>query len=234
MAEKKKPTKKVESAANGEGAKTEPKIVTPDEAVKEPTPEMSATEVKAALADVMGQAAAQTGDMLQSAEAERLEEAKPESSSYDPVMNNQRDFIPGTRRHDITRLPEYAYDENGQNVRRVSLPKEYHYVWVHPDKLDSMHGKGYRMARYDGGSLSGLAPGGLRGTNMFERTIDVHVRNGDTFLMFAPMRLFEAIVAEDAEQVRKWEMAAEHDHHNLGYRYGVRTFKEKDGQIIYN
>lgn len=197
-------------------------------------PEMSADQVKEALKEVMGQAAAQTGDLLQITPDETLEGAKPEASSYDPVMQNQRDFIPGTRRHDLTRLPEFAYDETTQAVRRVSLPKEYHYVWVHPDKLDSMHGKGYRMVRYDGGDLSGLAGGGLRGTNMFERTIDVHVRNGDTFLMFAPERLFEDMVEEDRIQADHWQNAAEHDHHNLGYRYGVRTFKEVDGELIYN
>ena len=221
-------------------APAEKKIVTPaqDKAgtpVKGvDTPEMSADEVKAALKDVMGQAATQTSELLQTTPAELLEGAKPEGSSYDPVMNNQRDFIPGTRRHDLTRLPEFAYDETSQSVRRASLPKEYHYVWVHPDKLDQMHGKGYRMARYDGGNLSGLATGGLRGTNMFERTIDVHVRNGDTFLMFAPMRLWEQLMAEDAQQAEHWQSAAEQDHHNLGYKHGVRTFKEVDGQLIYN
>ena len=90
------------------------------------------------------------------------------------------------------------------------------------------------MARYDGGNLSGLAAGGLRGSNMFERTIDVHVRNGDTFLMFAPTRLFDSLVEEDRLQGEHWQSAAEEDHHNLGYKYGVRTFKEVDGQIIYN
>jgi hypothetical protein len=200
----------------------------------EAKPEMSASEVKKALADVMGEAATQTGELLQTTPDEQYDGAKPEGSSYDPVEQNQRDFVPGTRRHDLTRLPEFAYDETSGTVRRVSLPKEIHYVWVHPDKLDTMHSKGYRMVRYDGGNQSGLAQGGLRGTNMFERTIDVHVRNGDTFLMFAPERLYLAIQAEDAEQMRKWEDAAEQDHHNLGYRYGVRTFKEVDGQLIYN
>jgi len=231
MAEKKKPASKP-------AAKEEPKIVTPAQAASEDKPvtgaEMSPEEVKKALADVMGQAASQTGEMLQSTEEEKLADAKPESSSYDPVMQNQRDFIPGTRRHDLTRLPEYAYDETSGSVRRVSLPLEFKYVWVHPSKLDSMHSRGYRLAKYDGGNLSGLAAGGLRGTNMFERTIDVHVRNGDTFLMFAPMRLYEELVREDFEQSRRWEEAAEQDHHNLGYRYGVRTFRETDGQIIYN
>ena len=90
------------------------------------------------------------------------------------------------------------------------------------------------MVRYDGGNLSGLAAGGLRGTNMFERTIDVHVRNGDTFLMFAPERLYNAMVEEDRKQADYWQNAAEQDHHNLGYRHGVRTFNEVDGEIIYN
>lgn len=229
MVDKKETPKKPESA-KGPATLEKPEKKEPAKA----EPEMSATEVKSALKEVMGQAAAQTGDLLQTTPEELLEDAKPEASSYDPVMQHQRDFIPGTRRHDLTRLPEFAYDETSQTVRRVSLPKEYHYVWVHPDKLDSMHGKGYRMVRYDGGNLSGLASGGLRGTNMFERTIDVHVRNGDTFLMFAPDRLFRAMEAEDRLQGEHWQSAAEEDHHNLGYRYGVRTFKEEDGQIIYN
>ncbi len=217
---------------------TATKIITPAEAttapVDESKAEMSADEVKAALKDVMGQAASATGELLQTTPEEMLEGAKPERSSHDPVMQNQRDFIPGTRRHDLSRLPEFAYDEGTQVVRRVSLPKEYHYVWVHPDKLDTMHSFGYRMVRYDGGSLSGLAAGGLRGTNMFERTIDVHVRNGDTFLMFAPEKLYQAMREEQRLQGEHWQTAAEEDHHNLGYRYGVRTFKEVDGQIIYN
>jgi hypothetical protein len=220
MAEEKKENKK-------------PEVEKPAAPAK-PEPEMSATEVKKALEDVMGKAATQTGELLQTTPDEFYDGAKPESSSYDPVEQNQRDFIPGTRRHDLSRIPEFAYDETTQTVRRVSLPKEIHYVWVHPDKLDTMHSKGYRMARYDGGNQSGLAEGGLRGTNMFERTIDVHVRNGDTFLMFAPERLYLAVVADDAEQADRWQNAAEQDHHNLGYRYGVRTFKEVDGELIYN
>jgi hypothetical protein len=206
----------------------------PAPAKKENKPEMSASEVKKALEDVMGQAAVQTGDLMQTSPEEFYDGAKPEASSHDPVEHNQRDFIPGTRRHDLSRIPEFAYDEKRQEVRRVSRPKEIHYVWVHPDKLDVMHSKGYRMAIYDGGNQSGLADGGLRGTNMFERTIDVHVRNGDTFLMFAPERLYLAIMADDAAQAERWENAAEQDHHNLGYRHGVRTFREVDGQLIYN
>lgn len=229
---------KKDKLASKPAAEEPKKIVTPAEAatapVDEAKAEMSASEVQEALKDVMGQAAAQAGDLLQTTKEDFYDGAKPESSSYDPVMQNQRDFLPGTRKHDLTKLPEFAYDENSQSVRRVSLPKEIHYVWVHSDKLDTMHSKGYRMARYDGGNQSGLAEGGLRGTNMFERTIDVHVRNGDTFLMFAPERLYVAIMAEDAEQVRRWEDAAEQDHHNLGYRYGIRTFREVDGETIYN
>lgn len=208
---------------------------TPNAPTPEETPKVEDSKEVAqqALDEIMSQAAEKTGSVL-SADEGRYDDAKPEASSYAPVEENQRDFIPGTRRPDLTRLPEFAYDESIGRTRRVSRPKEYHYVWVHGAKMDRMHFQGYRLVMYDGGSRSGLADGGLRGTNMFERTLDNHVRNGDTFLMYVPMRLYAQLVLEDAEQAAKWENAAEQDHHNLGYRYGVRTFQEKDGQQIYN
>lgn len=230
--EKKKIVSPLEAAAEEVNAKVSGK--TDEQKAKDAAGKMSPEQVKAALQDIMKESAEETEKLLQTSESDRLDGAKPEASSYDPVMQNQRDFVPGSRRHDLTRVPEFAYDEKSQNVRRVSIPNEYHYVWVHPEKLDAMHSWGYRLVKYDGGNQSGLAQGGLRGTNMFERTIDAHVRNGDTFLMFAPIRLYEAMQQHDREQMEAWEMAAETDHHNLGYRYGVRTFKEEDGQLVYN
>lgn len=189
---------------------------------------------QAALDDIMSKGAEEANDMLVTKDEDRLADAKPEASSYDPVMQNQRDYLPGTRQRDLTRLPEFAYDEKLGKSRRVSIPSEYHYVWVHPSKIDRFHLDGYRLVIYSGGQNSGLAEGGLSGTNMYEQTLDKHVRNGDTFLMYAPMRLYAQLVKEDAERCAEWESAAENDHHNLGYRYGVRTFKEKDGQQIFN
>jgi hypothetical protein len=211
---RKKATKKV--------SKAKPVIVTPQEALS------TSDEAAAAAAEILGKADQQ---VLSQAE-DRLIGASPEhSASHNP---SQRDFIPGTAVIDPTYIPERCYDEIAQQDRAVALKNDYHYVWVTDNKINQFKIKGYRFVLYDGGSQSGLAAGGLRGTYLFERTIDNHVRNGDVFLMWCPLRLWEELVAYDQEQGQRWEQAAENDHHNLGYRHGVRTFKEVDGKQIFN
>jgi hypothetical protein len=194
---------------------------------KEPVEETaSATEAADAAAEIL----AKSDNLLMSQDS--IVGASPEhSASHNP---SQRDFIRGTRDIDPTYIPDRCYDEIADCERAVALKNDYHYVWVTDTKINQFKIRGYKFALYDGGNQSGLATGGLRGTYLFERTIDNHVRNGDVFLMWAPRRLYEALVAEDKAEADKWESAAENDVHNLGYRYGVRTFKEKDGQTIYN
>jgi hypothetical protein len=215
---KKTTTKKVATEKKTE----ESLIVTPQEASSTPD------EAAAAAAEILGAAK----DQALSQDEYRLIGASPEhSASHNP---NQKDFIPGTRHIDPTYIPDRCYDEIAQTERAVGLKHEYHYIWVTENKINQFKVLGYKFVLYDGGSMSGLAVGGFRGTYLFERTIDNHVRNGDVFLMWCDRRLYEDLQAEDQEQIQKWEAAAENDHHNLGYRYGVRTFKEVDGKQIYN
>jgi hypothetical protein len=202
----------------------ESKIVTPEQV----TAESSASEAAEAAAEILQTA----NQQVLSQDEYRLIGASPEhSASHNP---NQRDYIPGTRHIDPTYIPDRCYDEIAQRERPVALKSDYHYVWVTENKINQFKIRGYKFALYDGGSMSGFAAGGLRGTYLFERTIDNHVRNGDVFLMWTDLGNWERLCEEDREQGRKWESAAENDHHNLGYRYGVRTFKEVDGKQIYN
>jgi hypothetical protein len=158
--------------------------------------------------------------------------ASPETdAAVDP---GQADFIPGTRHPDPTYLPERIYDEGMGVVRQVTLRSEYHYVWVVDVKLTQFRANGYKFCLHDGGSQSGLANRGFLGTGLYERTLDNHIRNGDTFLMYAPIRLYEQMQQADRDQIDAWTIAAQKDLHNEGYRRGVRTFEEVDGQTIYN
>jgi len=146
----------------------------------------------------------------------------------------QRDYISGTRRPDMTFLPEYGYDQEIDVDRKISLPKEYAYCWVSDAHVTKYRVLGYKFALYNGGNQSGLTERGLKGTGLYEQTLVGHIRNGDCVLMFVPRRLWEELVAQDAERVRKWNLAPKGQLHDLGYSQGVRTFEEKDGQITYN
>lgn len=207
--------------------KTKTKITKP----AEEEPKVESQEVAAkAVEEILQGAADKASGMLQ---------GEPEITGRSPVniateSRAQADFLPGTRMPDPTYLPEFAYDETAGVSRRVTIPTEYHYIWVVDLKLTRFRTLGYRFCLHDGGSLSGLANRGLLGTGLYERTLDNHVRNGDTFLMFAPLRLYEQMQQADRDQMEAWSQAAQKDLHNEGYARGVRTFEEIDGEIIYN
>jgi hypothetical protein len=146
----------------------------------------------------------------------------------------QADHLPGTRFPDKLYVPERAYDSDLNMTRQVTLPKEYHYVWVYPDLISSFRGRGYRQVKYNGGSLSGLAERGFKGTDMFENTLDGNVRNGDIILMYIPTRGYEEHAAEERKFIEQRNMAVSTQMHDEGYRSGIRTFEEHDGKEVYN
>jgi hypothetical protein len=196
----------------------------------DPLEDASKHEAEKALADIRSQAELKSSAML-TEEPEFLGKSPETTASTDRA---QADALPGTLRPDPTYLPEHAYDEGSLVSRRVTLPNEYHYIWVVDVKVTQFRALGYKFCIHDGGPQSGLAEGGFRGTGLYERTLDNHIRNGDTFLMYAPLRLYEQMQQRDRDQIEAWTVAAQRDLHNEGYKRGVRTFEEVDGQIIYN
>jgi hypothetical protein len=148
------------------------------------------------------------------------------------TSQNQRDFIPGRFIKDPTYVPTFVYDEDSGEKRRVKNEGDYHYVWVtwglggHINRFKNM---GYRCMLYTGGA-GGAEPGGFRGTGMFEPDANNHVVNGDTKLMFAPIRLFHALEEQDRQMVEKVQRAATEDFHNRAYNMGVRSFEEQTNQ----
>jgi hypothetical protein len=152
----------------------------------------------------------------------------------DEVAKSQADYIPGTRRFDGLAVPDYVFDEGTNSRRRCGLPQHYKYCWVEQGKLNWFKTSGYRFCYYNGGPNSGLAEGGFKGTFMYERTLDNHVRNGDVLLMWTHLRNWEALQEEERKQIDTWNAAAETDLADRGYRHGVRTFKEVDGQQEFN
>jgi hypothetical protein len=156
-----------------------------------------------------------------------ISNAKPQENPTDTPL--QADFLPGTRVNDFTRLPVRVYDEISTVVRECTRPNEYKYLWAHPDKISGLRLQGYRHVLYDGGPGSGVASRGFVGTALYERTLDNHVRNGDTLLMYAPMKLYEEIRKEQHQRNEDYNRAAEESFHDQGYQRGVRTFKEVDG-----
>jgi len=182
-----------------------------------------------AVKEIMAEAEAKVEEkssLILVAEDDQLGRSPDKDTSKVPA---QRDYIPGTRRTDLTELPERAYDEELDIDRQVTLPKEYHPCWVADALVQRFRVRGYKFALYDGGNQSGLAPRGFKKTGLFERTLSGHVRNGDTVLMFVPMRLYEEFKEEDRIQIDRWNRAAQSDYHNLGYRHGIKTFEETSG-----
>jgi hypothetical protein len=144
------------------------------------------------------------------------------------------DRIPGTRPKDVLDIPDRVYDEISGVDRPCALKGTYHYCWVEGSKINWFKVRSYRFVLYDGGSRSGLAGRGFAGTNMFERTLDNHVRHGDIFLMYTDIRTWEDIREEDRKKLESWNKMPSGGLHNEGYGRGVRTFEEVDGQHIYN
>lgn len=139
----------------------------------------------------------------------------------------QADYLPGTRQRDILALPEMVYDDDRGVTRRLTRPKEYHYCWVSGDDITKFKIMGYRLCLYAGGR--GLEEGGLSGTYLYECDGSGHVRLGDVYLMYCPLRLYEALNLEDRQKADSLSRIGETQFHNMGYRYGIRTFSEVDG-----
>lgn len=209
------------------GVKNKPKV---DTITKEPIGDYVPDPTVEAVKDILKEAETKSQAILAS---------EPDVSGVSPTTDastdpGQADYIPGTRPPDLTYLPDTVYDEHRRISRPCARKNEYHYCFVEAGKINQFKVNGYRFCLYDGGQGSGLAPGGLGGTYLFERTLDNHVRHGDTFLMYLPMRAYEALSAEMRKKLDAWNMAAETDFMNEGYRRGVRTFKEVDGVQISN
>jgi len=137
-----------------------------------------------------------------------------------------QDFLPGTKPLDALHVPEFAYDDDRHCVRRITLPNEYHYIWVEGTDVDRFKHNGYRFVAYNGGVSSGLDGQGLNGTYLYERTLDNHVRRGDVYLMYCSMRLYEEIVRQDGEMAQKMRNMGHNNFHNIAYRYGIKSFHE--------
>lgn len=189
-----------------------------------------------AVEEILSQAAVVAGvdKGLQSVSPVSIEGAKTGASSHDNLEHAQADYIPGTRVSDIQQVPSRIYDEETDGVRQVGLPDSYAYCWVHPEKITTYRLSGYRFCIYNGGPGSGLADRGFQGTGVFEKTFDMHVRNGDMFLMYVDRRLHERFEKEDIAMRERHEGSAEGQVHNDGYRRGIRTFKEVNGVTLYN
>jgi len=214
------------------GSKNKPKTdILTKEPLKEPTELLSAPEDenKAAVREILKDAV----------RASEILHSEPDVSGVSPTTDPstspaQADFIPGTRRPDTVYLPERVDDERRGITRPCAMKKEYHYVFVETSLRDAFKARGYRYVLYDGGMGSGLAQYGFSGTDMFERTLDNHVRHGDTFLMYIPRRGYDALVAEEREQIDKWNAVPGTELHNTGYGLGVKTYEEREGQRFYN
>lgn len=149
----------------------------------------------------------------------------------DPANNRKhvpQDHIPGTKPLDALHFPEFAYDDDRHLVRRISLPNEYHYIWVEGSDIDRFKHNGYRFVLYNGGPGSGIAEQGLSGTYLFHRTLDNHVQRGDVFLMYVPMRRYEEIVRENEERTHNMRNMGHNNFHNISYKYGIRSFHAVD------
>ena len=144
--------------------------------------------------------------------------------------HTQRDYIPGTRRRDMTALPEWVYDDRaGEKRRAFTIPSsEFHYCWVEGGDITSFKTMGYRMVPYAGGR-GGLPSPGFSGTGMYECDISNHILLGDVYLMYCEKRLYEALAEEDRQESDKLSRIGANNFHNLGYRHGARTFEEVDG-----
>lgn len=212
--------------------KGRPKKVKVELPVVSQTPDTK-EQARKAVEEILSQASVQASN-VELVSPVSIEGAPTGASSHDNLEHAQEDYIPGTRVLDIQLVPRRAYDEDLRSVRQVGLPSDYHYCWVHQDKVTQFRIMRYKFCSYSGGGLSGLAERGFQGTGIYEKTFDNHVRNGDMFLMYVPIKQHEVMVQEDAEYASKMESSAENEAHNEGYRRGIRTFKEVDGVTLYN
>ena len=142
----------------------------------------------------------------------------------------QRDYLPGKLLRDKTRVPERVYDEDQGIDRQVLLHSEYRYALVPQDDFLTYTGLGYKFAKFDGGSQSGLTERGFRGTGdaIFTRTLTGNCQRGDCFYMYIPIRGWEALREEDRVQGSDVEKKALGAFHNAAYAQGIRPFAEQN------
>lgn len=191
-----------------------------------PTPQAIADEV---LAKAASAAQAASAELIKEKVTYEDEGAGKEALRTSVAANEsaQEDYLPGTRQRDLLALPEYVYDDDRGIRRRVTRPKEYHYCWVEGSDITSFKLMGYRLCVYSGGR--GLEEGGFSGTYLYECDQSGHVKLGDVYLMYCPIRLYEALNQEDRQAADRLSRIGETNFHNMGYRYGIRTFSEIDG-----
>lgn len=142
----------------------------------------------------------------------------------------QQDRIPGTRRRDITALPEFVIDDRtGERRRAFTTPSsEFHYCWVEGGEITNFKAIGYRMVPYQGGR-GGLPAPGFSGTAMYECDISNHIKLGDVYLMYCDLRLYNDLEEEDRQMADRLTRLGATNFHNLGYRHGIKTNEEIDG-----
>lgn len=196
------------------------------------TPPSPTPEQQAQLDKVMEKAKADAAAILGGMPAAQL--GTPSGNVEERTAQAQRDHVPGKMRRDKTFIPEWIYDENDGVTRRVLRHGEIRYALVPADDFLSYTGYGYKFALYDGGSRSGLLERGFLGTGdaIFTRTVQGYCQRGDCFLMWIPIRGWEALDAEDKARVDKQTDRAVGSFYNAGYREGIRTWIEVDGKSI--
>lgn len=145
-----------------------------------------------------------------------------------------RDFVPGKRRKDKTYIPEYVCDQNSETRRKVLRYDVYRYMLVDGETIDNYSLMGYRMALFDGGSMSGLEGKGFTdtGDSVFRRDIYGRCQRGDCFLMYIPIRAWEEIAQDDRDEVDKALPAALGSFANAAYSVGIRPFIEAEGKTL--
>lgn len=123
-----------------------------------------------------------------------------------------------------------AFDRHENINRPIGKPTEYEYKWevADPKAIAIAKADGWRFCLYDGGSNSGLAPRGFAGTDLFEKTIDGRVLNGDVYLMFMDRRRFEAMEQQQREEREKLDRKPVNDFMNDAYKSGIRGFTENE------
>jgi len=132
----------------------------------------------------------------------------------------QKDFILGTKdmREDVTYVPE-VIQVNGE-TRRVYNPTEYRLRWVAADKVSHWKLAGFSFFPY--------API-FSGSGLYERDQDGHILQGDTRLMYAPIRAWLALKERIQKKKDLYDNVARTEFANTGYKSGIRTFQEHEG-----
>lgn len=121
-----------------------------------------------------------------------------------------------------------AFDRNINKMRKVGVPEEYVYQWESSDprQIAAAKARGWKFALYDGGNLSGLADGGFQGTDLFEKTVDGRILNGDVYLMYMPVRKHLEILKRLKKDQGELEQKPTIDYMNDAYELGIRGYIE--------